>query len=103
MTPAWSTGSWGTGSGSWTTTTTSPYSTPDIQVAGNVVCEDIQIANASLATMLQNVSFLIPPTGLKLDNVAVVDLHAEWLNTLDQLRRAHLALAAVVALTQTND
>lgn len=96
----------GSGSGTWTTltTTSSPYSTPEnMHVAGDVVCKDIQIANASLATMLQNVGFLIPPAGLNLENPAVLDLYGAWLNALDAVRHAHLALATVVAITQTNE
>lgn len=96
----------GSGSGTWSTltTTSSPYSTPqDMHVARDVVCKDIQIANASLATMLKNVCFLVPPAGLNLENPAVLDLYGAWLNALDAVRHAHLALATVVAITQTNE
>ena len=91
----------GTGT-TWTTSTT-PYATEHLTVTGDVVCKDIQIANASLATMLQHVAFLMPPAGLNLENPTVLDMYGAWLTALDAVRQAHHALAAVVALTQTND
>jgi len=94
------------GAATWTTTNTNtntPYATEHLTVTGDVVCRDIQLANASLTTMLQHVAFLMPPAGLNLDNVAVADVYAKWINAIDEVRQAHLALATVVALTQTNE
>lgn len=91
-----------TGTATWTTSTT-PYANPEhLNVTGDVVCTDIQIAGASLSVMLQNMAFLIPPKGLNLENLAVLDMYGAWLTALDAVRQAHHALATVVTLTQTN-